>query len=453
MMRVVGLTSVVSVLSVAAWHAQTPPTFRSVAEGVAVHATVTTREGAPVRTLTRDDFEILDNGVRQPIVVFSDKAIPVSVAIVLDRSGSLSERAGDVTAAAEAFIEHLLPDDQASLHTLMTDCQAMTKDRAALRAAVGRALPTDSGSPIWAALGRTLPWLSRVPGRRAVLLVSDGDDTGPMPLLRAPHIRGRPLDGCRYAGLAWPMATTLGGVLSALERHDVLVYTISVSESFHLFGSDLGRVASRSGGRRYELSAHGDLVAAFTEIARELHHQYLLGFVPSRPDGTVHQLEVRVKKPGLVVRARRSYVAGGDSDGGHSRAASETTSGVPEPRSDQFRGSCQLPSLPALRNRKASKLRPLVEARSQAATVDVSVVLDMPASAQGATIWLESDEADPVVLLPAKTSTSGPRVTATFEAEMLRLMPGARTNAVVYSDRVRRRCALTPEFRIRTARS
>src|SRR5262245_14093140 len=115
MMRLVGMAGI-CVLSVAAWPTQTPPTFRSVSEQVAVHATVTTRDGTPVHNLTRDDFEILDNGVSQPIALFSNDVLPVSVAIVLDRSGSLFRREADVEAAAKAFLAHLRPDDQSSLH-------------------------------------------------------------------------------------------------------------------------------------------------------------------------------------------------------------------------------------------------------------------------------------------------------------------------------------------------
>jgi hypothetical protein len=320
----------------------------------------------------------------------------------------------------------------------------LTKNREALRAAIARGLPDDPGSPIWAALGRTVPWISRVPGRRAVLLVSDGDDAGSMPLLRIPYVRGRPMQQCRYAAPALPMAITLGGVLKDLERHDVLVYTISVSESFHLFGSGLGKVASRSGGRRYELSEHGDLTAAFTEIADELHHQYLLGFVPAKSDGKVHQLEVRVKQPGLVVRARRSYVADRMLPPESPGDAVQVAIDRPAER-NQFRATCRLIPLPATEIRKASKLRPLVEASQQATTVDVTMVLDTAMSAQGAAIWLESDDSDPVALLPSETSTAGARVTASFDPAMFRLMPDGRTNAVVYSDRMARRCALTPE--------
>ena len=72
---------------------------------------------------------------------------------------------------------------------------------------------------------------------------------------------------------------------------------------------DLRRVARESGGERYRLQGYGELSDAFARIADEPHHQYLLGFVPAVFDGKRHEIEVRVKRPGIAVRSRKSYVA------------------------------------------------------------------------------------------------------------------------------------------------
>jgi hypothetical protein len=110
---------------------------------------------------------------------------------------------------------------------------------------------------------------------------------------------------------------------------------VSVESAVGLDGeSDLKTIATDSGGSMARLKL-ADLAAAFTRIADELHHQYLLGFVPAEFDGKVHSLEVRVKRPGMSVQARNSYVAErvDSSGGGAGGSASASVPPVP-PASD-----------------------------------------------------------------------------------------------------------------------
>ena len=71
----------------------------------------------------------------------------------------------------------------------------------------------------------------------------------------------------------------------------------------------LARVAEETGGGYTEIRFGQDLIAAFTRVADELHRQYAIAFEPAKLDGKTHKLEVRVKKPGMKARARKSYVA------------------------------------------------------------------------------------------------------------------------------------------------
>ena len=71
----------------------------------------------------------------------------------------------------------------------------------------------------------------------------------------------------------------------------------------------LARVAEETGGGYFELSKKDELGPTFTRVVQELHSQYVLGFSPAVLDGKIHKLEVRVKRPGLTARSRRSYVA------------------------------------------------------------------------------------------------------------------------------------------------
>src|SRR5215212_8696012 len=88
------------------------PTFKSGARTVAVYATVESK-GRLVPDLTREDFEVRDNGKPRPITVFSSEVQPISVVMMLDRSGSMRGNFGIVQAAGEAFVRALLPADKA----------------------------------------------------------------------------------------------------------------------------------------------------------------------------------------------------------------------------------------------------------------------------------------------------------------------------------------------------
>jgi VWFA-related protein len=73
--------------------------------------------------------------------------------------------------------------------------------------------------------------------------------------------------------------------------------------------SGLRRLAEETGGGYFELDRTDELAPTFTRVAQELHSQYVLGFTPTLLDGKIHRLTVRAKRPGMIVRARRSYVA------------------------------------------------------------------------------------------------------------------------------------------------
>jgi len=111
-----------------------------------------------------------------------------------------------------------------------------------------------------------------------------------------------------------------GGFRQVLERardEEVMVYSIGL-ESEYFNGQrvvrsrpsrDLRRISDETGGGYFELQKTADLAPTFTRVAQELRSQYLIGFAPAALDGRVHKLEVKVNKPGMTVRARRSYLA------------------------------------------------------------------------------------------------------------------------------------------------
>jgi Ca-activated chloride channel family protein len=300
-------------LAAALWQAtpQRPPAFRSSVETVAVYATVRGSQGQFASDLRQDDFEIYDNGQRRDIVAFSNELQPTTVSILLDRSGSMTNQMAQVTAAARAFVGKLLPGDRASLSSLSWDCQSLTADTSKLEAALDRGMLLDLGSPIWRAMDRVMSSLDAAGGRRAVLVFSDGQDTGFRSMVPTANVTMTP-DSCRAADQLADVAPAQ--IIAHARQEGVLVYAVSVQGAPYPGpspgdDSDLKRIAKDSGGEAYVLKLDTDLTGAFTAIADELHHQYLLGFVPAVFDNKVHTIDVRVKRTGLTVRARKSYVA------------------------------------------------------------------------------------------------------------------------------------------------
>jgi Ca-activated chloride channel family protein len=110
---------------------------------------------------------------------------------------------------------------------------------------------------------------------------------------------------------------SLGKVIDRARAEEVMIYAVGL-ESQYFNGqrmvrsrpdSGLRKVADETGGGYFELTKTAELAPTFTRVAQELHSQYVLGFAPMSLDGKVHKLAIKMKKPGMTARARRSYLA------------------------------------------------------------------------------------------------------------------------------------------------
>lgn len=292
-----------------------PQQFRASTETVEVHATVKLKNGTIAHDLTRDDFILLEDGKPREITVFSKSIQPLSVALVLDHSGSTVGEFQNVRMAAQEFVGHLLYGDRASITTLTWDCQSFTRDVRELMTVLTRDLPPDWGSPVWAATDRAMSSLASESSRRVILLFSDGEDNQQQPLPLSVRPPSPPqaagfLSPCEYAPPG-PLRK-IGDVVNRAESDAVMVYAVSVASVGNLdFGGkrNLERLAKQSGASYQRLGEYSELKSAFRSIGDELHLQYLLGFVPAASDGKRHEIEVRTKRSGVNVQARKGYVA------------------------------------------------------------------------------------------------------------------------------------------------
>lgn len=265
-------------------------TFRTGVQTVAIHTTVVDREGRLVTDLTRDDFEIRDNGRPVDISLFSNEPQPITVAVMLDMSGSMLTRYLYVRKAADHFIDALLPHDRARIGTFGDEIfvsPLLTGDKATLKRVVAEEVWPGGGTPLWTAVDAAMTSIASEPGRRVVLTLTDGADTGALP--------------------GWPKNASAGDVRKRATDTPFMMYSIGM-EGPGLVG-DMTDLAEETGGGHFVLKLDADLPATFARVAEELRRQYLLGFTPPALDGKRHRLEVRVTRQGLRARARRNYLA------------------------------------------------------------------------------------------------------------------------------------------------
>jgi len=334
MLRTLSLTAVLALgaaLAVVSG-AQQPTTFKGGTRTVAVYTTVTDPTGRLVPDLDRDAFEVHNNGKRQDISVFANDIQPITVVLMLDRSGSMQKNFGLVAKAAEMFVGDLQPADKARIgsfsNRIQVDPRDFTSDHGELIGILRTELQEAGPTPLWNAVNVGITALLHQQGRRVVLVFTDGVD--------------RPMNFSNNN-------SSLKDVMKRAEQEDVMVYAIGLAGQqfgggrrgggggygrggggFGRGGSGRGgrgggygggrgsydekpddglpKIAAETGGGYFELTSTDDLSTTFKRVADELHHQYVLGFTPVALDGKTHKLEVRVKG-GNTARARKSYLA------------------------------------------------------------------------------------------------------------------------------------------------
>lgn len=270
------------------------PTFKSgPVVTVPLYATVTDKDRRLVPGLTREDFKIFDNGKPQEITLFDNNVRPITAVVMLDTSGSMTLNLDLLREAAEQFVIRLLPEDQARVGAFNDRVEldpSFTNDRDDLVRSI-RELDYGNGTRLWDGVDVGLDALEGIEGRKVIVVFTDGDDTS--------------------------SSTSNGKVLERARLNEVMIYAIGMESVYGGRGMQVrtrpdGRLkglAAETGGGYFELKKTEDLGPTFTRVAEELHSQYVLGFSPTQLDGKVHKLELRMGKPELTGRARKSYVA------------------------------------------------------------------------------------------------------------------------------------------------
>ena len=270
--------------------------FKSGTSVVAVLSTVTDGQGRLVPSLDRDEFTILDNGKPQEISFFQNETQPFTVVVMLDFSASMTANLDLLRNATEQFVLRMLPEDKGQVGAFSDRIEfsgTFTSDRDDLIHAL-KDLQFGNPTRLYDAMDASIDMLQDRPGRKIVVIFTDGDDTA--------------------------SRRSMSDVLQKARLKEIMIYAIGLESEFfngvrlQRTRPDRGlrKLADETGGGYFELKKTDDLAPTFTRVAQELHSLYALGFAPTVLDGKEHKLEVRVKTAGAVARARKSYVASED---------------------------------------------------------------------------------------------------------------------------------------------
>ena len=310
-MRIRAILSILCVTAMAAGivSAAPPGQIRVEVNLVNLFATVRDKHKAIITGLTKDDFQVYEDGQLQEITNFSAESnLPITIGILLDTSGSEYYMLSGIKEAASRFLGRVMrKGDEAMIMTFYTDVDLLadfTDDRARLDRAINRAQINAPGSSVIIAQG-PLPTsgsggtnfydavylashdkLSGEAGRKAIVVLSDCEDTG--------------------------SKVRLQEAIETAQRTDTVVHILLVAAD----GGDQGtakKITDETGGRMIIVRSERNLEQAFDEISEELRSQYTIGYTPTNKahDGAYRKVKIDMKNKDYSALTRRGYYAPG----------------------------------------------------------------------------------------------------------------------------------------------
>ena len=289
---------------------------------VLLPVTVRDSRGQFAPSLKAEDFEVYEDGIPQPISSFALKRMPVHVVLLIDTSSSVTRELEDFKAAALNFVNQLDPEDKICLirfDDIVELVQDWTSNRNTLKRALNRlgtGMFTKFNDALYLAAKEQL---SRVTGRKAVIVLTDGIDSGrgsttserafrtlveeetSVYVVSKTRIQGR----ADREKLDFYLRNSSSGASNQL-RIDGLKLALAELESSERF---LLRIAEETGGRIFLPESFDDLSDAYQQVADELRSQYLIFYTPTNPtrDGSYRSVRVKVKTSGYRATTRFGY--------------------------------------------------------------------------------------------------------------------------------------------------
>src|SRR5258706_9105837 len=278
---------------------------------ITVPAVVMDRNGRYIPNLRKEDFRIYEDGVEQEVAYFASVERPFTVALMLDVSGSTQSQLSQIREAANVFVSHLRANDRMMAITFDGQISVLTEadDVRAIRQTKLHIPAVTDGTVLYDAVDFALKRMAQIPGRKAIVLMTDGVDQS--------------------------SAVTLKKTMDGIAEQDVLVYTVQYNtlpqlpqrlsviknekarrkvqerlmKGYAVSEPYLRGLAEKTGGRFYRADDLSDVGPAFEAITSELGVQSRFGYYRKQKSGARAErgIKVRVRYPHLVVRARDSY--------------------------------------------------------------------------------------------------------------------------------------------------
>ena len=292
-------TAILTLLPRAHVEGQQGPTFSAHSELVVLHVTVRDKKGAYVTGLTKDAFNVIEDGQAQTVTLFTDTDTPATIGLLIDSSGSMWQHRPVTIASATAFAQARHPQDEIFaiafneyVTPVLPTASPFTSDGGVLRVALERNVASRGRTALYDAIAGGVEYLSRGTRERKVLvLLSDGGDNA--------------------------SRTTRDEAVHKSQTSNAVIYTVGLIEPDSRDANPqlLKELSMASGGEFYRPKDSKGIANVLDKIANDIHHTYTIGYTPTNTvrDGAYRTVRVVVTAPpgrALVVRSRTGYRAG-----------------------------------------------------------------------------------------------------------------------------------------------
>jgi len=346
---------------------------------VSIPLLVSDRTGRYLPGLSKNDFILYEDGIKQQVAFFSSEEVPFHVVLVIDTSGSTTESGRDIKNAAQAFVQQLHENDQVEVMSFASSVNIETRftnDRQLLNQAIER-IHWGGSTKLYEAVYQAVKTeLHGIEGRKAIVLLTDGEDTtshrvsyhqaidaavesgaliyvarypsdpdqyGPMgPRGRRPNQwpgNPWPQPGTNPNGRPWPYHFELnwqnppqprsplpGGGGQGGGRGGVWGHRAE--------GDFLTDLVDETGGDMFNANKYSDMQSVLSTVAEELRHIYVIGFYPSNPklDGRYRKINIQVaNNTNVVVKYKHGYNAPNQQDNSTTTGTGSSKSGSTQP--------------------------------------------------------------------------------------------------------------------------
>ncbi len=260
---------------------------------VSITAVVHDKSGHFISGLGPQNVTVLEEGVPQDVTIFreakgGEEKIPLSVVLVLDASGSMKPNMGFLQEAATSFVRKLVAEDEALIvqfNESVKGSSEFTDDGDRLESFID-GLQAWGGTSLYDAIQYSLERVRERPGRKALVVFSDGADT--------------------------TSSLKESAVIDYARAVEATIYGVGIRGGFggSAPGGFLKKIAGETGGEYFFTDKVGDLIRVFAQISEELHQHYLLAYSPKLPpDSLFRKIEVKIDRADAEVRVRKGYFA------------------------------------------------------------------------------------------------------------------------------------------------